>query len=142
MKFLLHHISLKLHEDMSLMICFGKSLSKIYCSRCPEAERNIISICQYKPQVSFFLKLVKGIFANFYWIVGFPDGSDDTESAVQETRVRSVGWDDPLEKGMVIHSSILAWRIPWKRSLVGCRPWGHKELNMTEQLTLLNCGHL
>ena len=33
--------------------------------------------------------------------------------AVQETRVRSLGWEDPLEKGTATHSSILAWRIPW-----------------------------
>ena len=33
--------------------------------------------------------------------------------ARQETRVRSLGWEVPLEKGMAIHSSILAWRIPW-----------------------------
>ena len=33
--------------------------------------------------------------------------------AVQETRVRSLGWKDPLEKQMVPHSSILAWRFPW-----------------------------
>ena len=33
--------------------------------------------------------------------------------AVQETRVRSLGWKDPLEKEMATHSSILAWRIPW-----------------------------
>ena len=32
---------------------------------------------------------------------------------VQETRVQSLGWDDPLEKGMTTYSSILAWRIPW-----------------------------
>ena len=32
--------------------------------------------------------------------------------AVQETRVRSLGWEDPLEKGLAAHSSILAWRIP------------------------------
>ena len=31
----------------------------------------------------------------------------------QETRVRSLGWENPLEKGKAIHSSILAWRIPW-----------------------------
>ena len=31
----------------------------------------------------------------------------------QETRVRSLGWEDPLEKEMATHSSILAWRIPW-----------------------------
>ena len=35
--------------------------------------------------------------------------------AVQETLVRSLGWDDPLEKEIAIHSSILAWRIPWTR---------------------------
>ena len=34
-------------------------------------------------------------------------------SAMQETWVRSLSWEDPLEKGMAIHSSILAWRIPW-----------------------------
>ena len=34
-------------------------------------------------------------------------------SAIQETRVRSLGQEDPLEKEMVNHSSILAWRIPW-----------------------------
>ena len=33
--------------------------------------------------------------------------------AIQETRVRSLGQKDPLEKGMATHSSILAWRIPW-----------------------------
>ena len=33
--------------------------------------------------------------------------------AMQETQVQSLGWEDPLEKGMAIHSSILAWRIPW-----------------------------
>ena len=33
--------------------------------------------------------------------------------AMQETRVPSLGWEDPLEKEMATHSSILAWRIPW-----------------------------
>ena len=33
--------------------------------------------------------------------------------AMQETRVRSLGWEDPLEKEMATHSSILAWRVPW-----------------------------
>ena len=34
-------------------------------------------------------------------------------SAMQKTRVRSLGWEDPLEKEMAAHSSILAWKIPW-----------------------------
>ena len=33
--------------------------------------------------------------------------------AMQETWVQSLGWEDPLEKGMATHSSILAWKIPW-----------------------------
>ena len=33
--------------------------------------------------------------------------------AMQETRIQSLSWEDPLEKGMAVHSSILAWRIPW-----------------------------
>ena len=35
--------------------------------------------------------------------------------AMQETRVQSLGWEDPLEKGKATHSSVLAWRIPWGR---------------------------
>jgi len=35
--------------------------------------------------------------------------------AMQETQVWSPGWEDPLEKGMATHSSILAWRIPWTK---------------------------
>ena len=38
-------------------------------------------------------------------------------STMQETRVRSLGWEDPLEKEMAIHSSTLAWKIPWKEEL-------------------------
>ena len=34
-------------------------------------------------------------------------------SAMQETRIRSLGWEDPLEEEMAAHSSILAWKIPW-----------------------------
>ena len=51
---------------------------------------------------------------------------------MQETQVSSLGQEDPLEKGMATHSSILAWRIPWIESMVDCSPWGHKESDMTE----------
>ena len=46
--------------------------------------------------------------------MGFPGGSDGKESpSRQETRVQALGQEDPLEKEMATHSSILAWRIPW-----------------------------
>ena len=45
---------------------------------------------------------------------GFPRGSGGKESARSAgDLVRSLGWIDPLEKGMATHSSIFAWRIPW-----------------------------
>ena len=34
-------------------------------------------------------------------------------TAMQETQAQSLGWEDPLEKGMAIHSSVLSWRVPW-----------------------------
>ena len=49
--------------------------------------------------------------------------------AVQETQVLSLGQEDPLEKGKAAHCSILPWRTPWQRSLVGYSPWGHKGLH-------------
>ena len=55
---------------------------------------------------------------------------------MQETWVQSLDWEDPLEKVMATHSSILAWRIPWAEEPGGGSPWTCKELDMTEQLTL------
>ena len=48
-------------------------------------------------------------------------------------QVQSLGWEDPLEEGLATHSSILAWRIPWTRTLVGYSPYSHRELDMTEE---------
>ena len=52
---------------------------------------------------------------------------------MQEMQVPPLGGEDPLEKEMATHSSILAWEVPW----VGYSPWGHKELDTTEQLSTL-----
>ena len=79
--------------------------------------------------------------------------------AMQETQVPSLGGEDPLEKEMATHSNILAWTVACQvplsmkfsrqptpiflpgefhgqRNLAGYSPWGHKESDMTEQLTL------
>ena len=55
--------------------------------------------------------------------------------AMQETQemwVRSLGWEDPLEKEMVTHSSILAWRIPWTEEPGGLQFMGSKESDTAE----------
>ena len=53
---------------------------------------------------------------------------------MQETWVRSLGWEDPLEKEMATHSSILAWEIPWTEEPGGLQSMGLQELDMTKRL--------
>ena len=53
-----------------------------------------------------------------------------------ETRVRSLGWEGPLEEGMITHSSILIWRIPWTEETGGLQSMGLPKSDRTEQLTL------
>ena len=57
--------------------------------------------------------------------LGFCNGSGSKESACNaETRVRSVGWEDPLKEEMATHSSILAWRIPGTEEPCGLQSMG------------------
>ena len=44
---------------------------------------------------------------------------------MRETRVQSLGWEDPLEKGQPTHSSVLAWRIPWTVESMRLQKVGH-----------------
>ena len=47
---------------------------------------------------------------------------------MQEMQVRFLGWEDPLEKELTTHSSMLAWTIPWTEEPAGYSPWGHKRV--------------
>ena len=76
------------------------------------------------------------VFKPIYLSIGFPGGSDSKESAMQETWVQFLGQEDPLEKGMATHSSILAWRIPRTKESDSYSPWDRKELDTTKRLTL------
>ena len=58
------------------------------------------------------IMLERLISSDFTMYLGFPGGSDG-KAAVWETRVQSLGWEDPLEKEMPTDSSTLAWKIPW-----------------------------
>ena len=56
------------------------------------------------------------VWFNSWWFLGFPGASVvRNPSVMQKTWVWSLGWEDPLEKGMATHSSILAWDIPWTK---------------------------
>ena len=61
-------------------------------------------------------------------LLGFPGGSRvKIPPSKQETQVPFLGWEDPLEKEMATHFSILAWRIPRTENLAGCGPWACKD---------------
>ena len=63
---------------------------------------------------------------------GFPDGSEvknpPAMQKMQEIRVQSLGWEDPLEEDMVTNSSILAWRIPWTEEPGGLQSFGSQKV--------------
>ena len=56
---------------------------------------------------------------------------------MQETQVQALSWEDPLEKEMVTHSSILGWKIPWSEEPGVLQSMGFKESDMTEELNTI-----
>ena len=58
--------------------------------------------------------------------------------AMEETQVQSLGQEDPLEKVMTTHSSIVAWRIPWTEKPGRLQSMGSKESGMTERNSVRN----
>ena len=50
--------------------------------------------------------------------------------AIQETRVQSLGWEDPQEKGMATYSSILAWEVPWTEEPCGIQSVGLQRVGL------------
>ena len=93
--------------------------------------------CDFK----FILKnlhtiLYRSKHINVYNIWASPGGSDGKDSACNAGNPGSIpGLGRSLKKEMATHSSILAWKIPWQRSLAGYSPWDHKELDTPERLT-------
>ena len=73
------------------------------------------------------------------FIKDFPGGTRGKETTCQykrhETRVRSLGQEDPLEEGMETHSSILAWRIPWTEEPGGLQSIGSQSLTWLKRLS-------
>ena len=64
--------------------------------------------------ILMFLKYICKFVCNFVKCMGFPVAQlVKNPPAMRETWFRSLGWEDPLEKGKATHSTILAWRIPW-----------------------------
>ena len=67
------------------------------------------------------------------YIWGFLGGSVVKNlPAVQKTQIPSLCWEDPLEEGMAIHSSVLAWRTPWTEEPGGLQSMGSHRVGMTD----------
>ena len=107
----------------------------------PVSELQHIRILKL-PSLKFFHLWMFSVII-FLWVIsafkwkefsGGLDAKDYTRSAGHLDLIP--GLEDPLEKGMATHSVFLAGEFHGQRSLVGYSPWGHKELDMTEWLTL------
>ena len=94
-----------------------------------------MSICLLNIRILFDLYL--SLF-NLYWDFLEEKGTSlvaqsvKNPPAIQETQVQSLGWEDPLEKGMATHSSILPWRIPWTEEPGRLQSMGSQESLMTK----------
>ena len=79
-----------------------------------ETETQVPAACQPQPRQPHSFKGQILLTKAGTSLMGFPHSSDGKESTSNvETWVQSLGWEDPLEKGKAIHSSILAWRTLW-----------------------------
>ena len=82
------------------------------------------------------------VCAHRHYLPGLPGSSDGNLPAMQEIQVQSLDWEAPLQKRMAVHSSILAWRIPWTEEPGRLHSMGCKESDTTEQLHIIYlCSH-
>ena len=100
---------------------------------------SMIHSLQWLPSNYFLFSNLKSSVYSSTW--GSPSQSlvvkdPPTVKELQETQVRFPGGEDPLQKGVAIHSRILAWRIPWTESLGGYSPEGHKESTGLKRLSM------
>ena len=77
-----------------------------FCWKGREKKMDMREVCSALPDITAF------IFKNIYLFILVVQTVKNLP-AMQETKVQSLGWEDPLEEEMATHSSILAWRIPW-----------------------------
>ena len=106
------------------------------CVRCWAIKLHILSailILTYKTLLPTVLLLLHNC-------IGCPGDSDSKESSHNgETTVWTLSWEDPLEKGMATHSSILAWKIPWTDELGRLQSMGSQRVGHDWGLTLTHC---
>ena len=114
----------------------------LYC--CPHLPHRVLPRSEQilgPRRGSGFTEVLRGVEQDSLWVCEAlpcptPPASLVAQSvknlpAMQETQIRSLGREDPLETGMATHSSILAWRIPWTEEHGGLQSMGSQELDTT-----------
>ena len=113
----------------------GPQVSFILCV-CVVGGAGCISVPRYSLS-KVPLPKAESIWSVLAHIMGLPGGSVVKYlHAIHETQIWSLGWEDPLEKGMATHPSILAWEIPWTEEPGGLQSMGCQESDTSEGLTL------
>ena len=93
-----------------------------------KVKKNYHTIQQYSPK--YISEIIETRYSNKR---GFPGGAVVKNLLpMQEMQVQPLDWEDPLEKEIATHSSILAGKIPWTEDSGSYSPWGHKESDTTE----------
>ena len=137
--------NLRYADDTTLMAENKEELSSLLMKVKEESEKAVLKLNIQKAKIMASspinswqidgktMETVTGFIFLGYQITSLVAQMVKCLSTMRETWVRSLGREDPLEKEMATHSSIIAWRIPWI-SLVGYSPWGRKESDTTERL--------
>ena len=108
-------------EDKAAQVFWGHR-----CAQCSVKQPPWVRVLPGAGSHAFFFNLN---FTLCYFSQGFPGGSTVKNlSARQETRVLSLGQEDPLEQGMATHASILTWRIPWTEEPGGLQSMGSQRV--------------
>ena len=107
-----------IYEKEKVILIYNKrdGFQKVPDSLCSGTQQLLVALSPIHYYASLVAQLVKSL------------------PVMQETWVRSLGWEDPLEKEMAAHSSILAWRIPWTEEPGGLQSMGSQESDTTQRL--------
>ena len=128
----LHHLGSQVIKALSAFQARTLEWVAIPFSRgsfCPRRQTQVYCIAGrfFTIWATSVLPSLSCLFELFYHTLGFRGGSGVKNLPVmQETEVKSLGQEDPLEKEIATCSSILAWRIHGQRSLVSYSPWDHR----------------
>ena len=98
-------------------LCSSTIGQALYSGTRKTENKNAVKKLSFLKSVTHFNKIIVSFYNNFKKWTSLVAPMVKNQPAMRESQVQSLGREDPLEKGMATHSSILAWRIPWTEEL-------------------------